>query len=506
MKRRFLPPGKARGVTITLVLGALVGLIAIGGGGTIRSVHSPVEKAWAIDQDDRAAIEAAKGISRAFIAVSKEVVPSVVTITSNKVMRPAGFSGHGRDRDMSEFFRFFGMPDIGNRPERENEVMQRALGSGVIVSDDGYIVTNTHVVSDAREISVLLEDGSEYNAEVIGADSKTDIAVIKIDADGLPAIRMGDSDDLEVGEWVIAVGSPFSQYLEHSVTAGIVSAKSRNTVGLADYEDFIQTDAAINPGNSGGALVNLDGELIGINAAIASRSGGSQGVGFAIPINMVRRIQESLMETGHVTRGWIGIGIQSVSREIREALDLPDRNGVLISSIVDDSPADDANLRRQDVIVSLNKRKVESMRGFRNKIASMPPGTEVEIGILRKGREKDIRITLGTLPDDEQPVARAEEIGRERLGIEVARINRELRRNFELGNRDGVVITGVDRRSPAATGGLRAGDVIIEINQEEIADVRDCNTALDGVNEGEVALFLVERGGNTLFIAIRIPN
>jgi len=451
------------------------------------------------DPEDRAAVEQAKALGRAFAAISEEIIPSVVTITSAKIIRPAeGFT----DERMRDFFRFFGMP----RDNESGEMIQRGLGSGVIVSRDGYIVTNNHVVSNAKEISVVMSDGSEFQAEVIGNDPKTDVAVIRIDAGDLPAARLGDVEDLDVGEWVLAVGSPFSQNLNHTVTAGIVSAKSRSAVGLADYEDFIQTDAAINPGNSGGALVNLDGEVVGINTAIASRTGGSQGVGFAIPINMVNRIMTSLIEEGAVTRGWIGIGIQPVTREIQEALDLPDRNGVLISGILDDSPADDADLRRQDVIVGLNGRKVESLRAFRNEIAATEPGTDVRLEVMRKGKVRDVRLALGRLPDDDAPPPVASRATREKLGIEASAIDAEARRYFDLDRRDGVVITDVRRGSPAAQNGLREGDVILEIGDQEIESLGDYHRAVRDAAEGDVVLFFVEREGSTFFVALRIPE
>ncbi|MBN1825162.1 MAG: Do family serine endopeptidase [Candidatus Eisenbacteria bacterium] len=484
-----------------LVLAAALG--AAFGSGAFGLRDAVVTPAGAMEPADREAVEAAKNMSRAFTAVAREVVPSVVTVTSSRVIRPAQSLGPNGG-DMEQFFRFFGQP---RSPwGGEEEMVQRGLGSGVIATEDGYIITNNHVVADARDIAVLLSNGEEYEAEVIGADPKTDVAVIRIDAKGLPAARFGDSDALEVGEWVIAVGSPFSQSLNHTVTTGIVSAKSRTAVGLADYEDFIQTDAAINPGNSGGALVNLDGEVVGINTAIASRSGGSQGVGFAIPINMARRIQSSLIETGTVTRGWIGIGIQGVTKEIQEALDLPDRDGVLVSNIMEKSPAEEAGLERQDVIVRLNGRKVDGMRTFRNEIASTPPGTNVDLGVLRDGKERTLSLELGRMPGDDESPRVASEKSEERLGLEVRPITQELRRSFELDRGDGVVVVNVRRGSAAARNGIREGDVILEVNREEIETVADYGRALDGLETGDVALLLVERQGNTFYVAVRLPE
>lgn len=484
--KRFVVPVLA-GLAAASVLAAL--LVFFGSG----------VPAHAMDPEEEAAISAARSLGKAFTAVSREVIPTVVTVTSNKVVRPT--QGNLPDDGMHDFFRFFGLPDMKDGPE----MLQRALGSGVIVSEDGYIITNNHVVANAKEVAVLMSDGEEYEAEVIGTDPKTDVAVIKIAGSSLPYARLGDSDDLEVGEWVVAVGSPFSQNLNHTVTAGIVSAKSRVAVGLADYEDFIQTDAAINPGNSGGALVNLDGEVVGINTAIASRSGGSQGVGFAIPINMVTRIKDALIADGAVTRGWIGIGIQQVTKEIQDALDLPDKNGVLISSVMEGSPAAAADLERQDVIVSMNGEKVESMRSFRNRIADTPPGTDVKLGVLRKGKTVRTTVTLGRLPGDQEPEPVLARAAKEKLGIDARAIDGETRRAYGIERSGGVVVTDVRRGSPAAREGIRRGDVIVAINDGEIESLADYDRAMDGIAEGEVALFLVERGGSTFFIGVRIP-
>ena len=276
--KREIPTGEKNRTRSRLIGAVLVTVAIFAAAGMIGSRWSGPERAFAFDSDEEAAIRAARGLGKAFTSVSREVVPSVVTITSNKVIHPANAPD---SEEMLQFFRFFGMPR-----DNDGDIMQRALGSGVIASSDGYIITNNHVVADAKEIAVILSDGEEYEAELIGTDPKSDIAVIRIDATGLPAATLGDSDNLEVGEWVLAIGSPFSQNLNHTVTAGIVSAKSRVAVGLADYEDFIQTDAAINPGNSGGALVDLDGRVVGINSAITLDGGGSRkSVGVFAGIN-----------------------------------------------------------------------------------------------------------------------------------------------------------------------------------------------------------------------------
>jgi len=499
-KQLYRPAGVVAGIAILLLAAVWIGPFEI-----VRVERAPETQAWAMDPAEEEAVRSAKNLSKAFSAVSEEIVPSVATITSKRVVQVARGFGMNDD-EWGDFFRFFGMPQRPRGGTGNGEIVQRSLGSGVIVRSDGYIVTNNHVVADAKEIAVVMSDGEEYDAEIVGTDPRTDVAVIKIDAKGLAAAKIGDSDRLEVGEWVVAIGSPFSENLNHTVTAGIVSAKSRQAVGLADYEDFIQTDAAINPGNSGGALVNLDGEVVGINTAIASRTGGYQGIGFAIPINMVRQVEEALIESGTVTRGWIGIGIQPVTKEIQEALDLPDRNGVLISNIMDDGPAKDADLDRQDVIVGYQGKKVEGMRSFRNQVASTPPGTKVELEILRKGKTRTVELTLGTLPGEGEPKPVLAQEREERLGIDVEEITPDVRRSFGLERREGVVISEVRRGSVASENGLRPGDLILEINQNEIDDLDDYHRALDDVETGEVALFLIERSENTFFVALRMPE
>ncbi len=445
------------------------------------------------------ALDTARSLGKAFTGISAEVIPSVVTISSNKVIRLANGNPHGEEFDQF-FHRFFGTPR-----GKGGEMRQRALGSGVIMGDDGYIITNNHVVADAEEITVTLSDGEEYDAKIIGTDPKTDIAVIKVDGRSLHAAEFGNSDEVEVGEWVLAVGSPFSMNLGATVTAGIVSGMGRG-LRLADYEDFIQTDAAINPGNSGGALVNLNGEVIGINTAIATRSGGSQGVGFAIPINMARKIANDLIQDGKVTRGWIGIGIQDITKDFQDAFDLPNRSGVLISRVWEDSPAEKAGLEQGDVIRYLDDDEIGSMREFRNKVAGMSPGSSVKLGVHRNGKVRTRTVRLGTFPDDEEVIASAPAESTEKLGIDAATINGELRSRFDLDRRDGLVVVDVKRGSAAARKDIRPGDVILEFNQAEIRSLRDYRAASGELDAGDVALLLVERGGATFFVAVRVPE
>jgi serine protease Do len=447
--------------------------------------------------------------SRTFTTIAKEVTPSVVTISSSKVFRPSASrrpseprGEEGEPNPFDLFHRFFEDGGPGQR-----EFRQQGLGSGVIVSEDGYIITNNHVVANADEIEVGLEDGRHIAAKLVGTDPKSDIAVVKIDARGLDAVEMGDSDRLEVGEWVLAVGSPFSENLSHSVTAGIVSAMERSYVGLTDYEEYIQTDAAINPGNSGGALVDMEGKVVGISTAIATRSGGSQGVGFAIPINMARDVMESLIRDGKVTRGWLGVLIQNVTDEIAEARGLTEAEGVLVGDVTAGSPAEKAGLERGDVITEIEGNKIRNTAQLRNLVARTKPGTRVDLTILRDGRSKEVTLALGVLPEDPE-VASAEESEEsvEKLGLEVSPITAELREAHEIERERGVVVTGVANGSVAARYDIREGDVILEVNGESVETVREYAKAIDGLESDEAVMLLVERGGATHFVAFKVPK
>ena len=340
--------------------------------------------AGAVSSADQITVVDPRGMSDLFADIAQKVGPSVVTITSTTtVTGPA-----------NPYLPFgFGYPGGGGT----REYTQEGLGSGVIISSDGLIVTNNHVAGDADELLVVLSSGQEYEAKLVGADPRSDIALIQIEADAdLPSISMGYSDDLRVGEWVLAIGSPFA--LSQTVTQGIVSYLGRDGVGLADYESYIQTDAAINPGNSGGALVNLDGELIGVNTAIASRSGGYQGIGFAIPVSTIRSVTEDLLEFGEVRRGWLGVSLQEVNAELAEQFELQDESGVLLSEVFPDSPAEEAGLRRGDVITEIQGVQFESLNDFRNRIADLDPGEEIDLTVVRDGRNRSICVTLGGGP------------------------------------------------------------------------------------------------------------
>jgi len=436
-----------------------------------------------------------RDLNNAFIQIAGEVKPTVVTVFTEKTFRfrQSPFS--------NPFLDFFYGPQ---RQAPEREYRQQGLGSGVIVSSGGNILTNHHVVAEADSIFVRTYDGRRYPAEVLGSDPNTDIAVLKIDADKLPAIRIGDSDDLKVGELVLAVGSPMSENLAHTVTQGIVSAKGRSNIGLADYEDFIQTDAAINPGNSGGALVNLDGELVGINSAIVSRSGGFQGIGFAVPVNMAVGVMNSLISTGRVVRGWLGVSIQDINQAIAEAMGLEVQAGALVGDVVKDGPADRAGFEAGDVIVEMDGRAINSASQLRSHVASTPPGTEVTFGISRDGDRKSITVKLGELPSEfaaTPPASNLEDL----LGFEVSDLTRDIIRQYNIDpGVNGVIVTSIDRASNAFEAGLREGDVIRSVNRRRVESVQDFSQLLAGTEKGTSMLMQIFRDQNTFFIAFTL--
>ncbi|MBD3336776.1 MAG: Do family serine endopeptidase [Candidatus Eisenbacteria bacterium] len=463
--------------------------------------HSPSRDA-ALAQADRSMNRAtAEALSDAFAGAGEEILPSVVTITSLKMVR---FSAR-----QDPFWRFFHRP-FGDDPE-EREIPRRGLGSGVIVKDEGIVLTNNHVVEGADELSIILADGRQFDAEIVGRDPATDLAVIQIlpgeDAGQLPVATLGHSDELRVGDWVLAAGSPFR--LSQTLTAGIVSAMGRSNLRLASYEDFIQTDAAINPGNSGGALVDLDGRVVGINTAIASRSGAYQGVGFAIPIDMARNVMNSILEHGRVIRGQLGVYIQDVNPDLAEALELDRPQGALVSQVNEGGPADEAGVQERDLILELNGVPVEDVQDLRLRIAGTPPGTIVALLVLRDGREERIEVELGELEQEETAgAAPAEsEDWEERLGMSLTALTSSIREELELDQDvDGVVVENVSATGAAATAGLRRGDVIQEVGDEKISSARDFYSALEDRETRKPVVLRVVRGEQRLFLALVVPE
>ena len=428
-----------------------------------------------------------------FIEVAKAKKPAVVNISTTQVLkqmirRPRRRMPGGEQDPWREFFeRFFeGIPEQRTR---------HSLGSGIIYDKEGYIITNNHVVERASEIKVKLHDGSEYDAKVIGTDPKTDLALIKIEADKpLPTLTLGDSDALQVGEWVVAIGNPFG--LEHTVTVGVVSAKGR-VIGTGPYDDFIQTDASINPGNSGGPLLNTSGEVVGVNTAIVA---AGQGIGFATPSNITRRVIEDLRTKGSVVRGWLGVVIQRMSPDLAKSFGLEENTGALVAEIVEDSPAQKAGIKRGDVIIKFNGTEIKTMDVLPRRVAATRPGKKATVTILRDGKKKSLKVTIGTL--EEKKIAKAR-FTEEELGITVQEITRDLAEHFDLETREGVIVSDVDRSGPAWEGGIRRGDIVLEVNRQTIKTMKDYRLALKKYAGKGTVLLLVRRGGNTLYVAIK---
>ena len=448
-------------------------------------------------------LDALRRIGQGFSAVVQQVSPSVVNVRVSKKVKAGGEIFEGIPFDFpggSPFGQFFGQPPGGGG----EEFLEQGTGSGVIVTADGYIITNNHVVTGADEITVKTTDGKEYPAEVVGTDPQTDLAVIKIDAGGLTPAKLGDSDKVEVGEWVLAVGSPFG--LNNTVTSGIISARGRANVGLADYEDFIQTDAAINPGNSGGPLVNLDGEVVGINTAIATRTGGYMGIGFAIPVNMAKSVMDQLIKTGKVVRGWLGVYIQPVTPELKDQFRLANTDGALIADVTAGGPAERAGVKRGDVIVAFGGKATKDPNQLRNMVAATKVGTDAELVVVREGKEKKLVVRVGELPAKENPLSRQSgpAAGGE-LGFGVTDLTPEARRQLDLPeSQTGVVVTDVKQASDAYQKGLRRGDVIVEVNRTPVANEADFNRAVAGVGAGKQLLLLVITEGHTRYVSFTV--
>lgn len=467
--------------------------------------HAQSQKTANVSKDRP--ITSLRDLNNAFVDIAEAVNPTVVTVFTEKVLRV-----QRRHQDypffanpFEEFFKdFFDQQPQPRRAPEQQEYRQRGLGSGVIVTQDGYILTNNHVIQDADTINVRLMDDRVLSASVIGTDPKTDIAVLKVDAKDLPRIEFGDSDDLRVGEWVLAIGSPLSANLAHTVTNGIVSAKGRSNVGLAEYEDFIQTDAAINPGNSGGALVNLDGKLVGINTAIASRSGGYQGIGFAVPVNMARRVMESIIDHGKVVRGWLGVSIQDVDETLMKAMDLGIDEGALVAEVVDESPADKADIKPGDVIVELDGEKIKNTTQLRNTVASKAPGSSVSVTIFRDKKEKRVSVELEELKPEEI-AADAEERLQELFGFKVSPFDTETAAKYGLKTSlEGVIITDISYASPAHRAGLMVGDLITAINRQPVKNIAGFNELVNNLKKGDTLYFRVIRQNRSFYVAFTL--
>ena len=439
-----------------------------------------------------------------FVPIVKAASPAVVNISTTRIIKPKKGQVPSPFSDDPFFKHFFG-DEFSRRFNSPRKRQENALGSGVIVDPNGYIITNNHVVAKADKIKVVLSDEREFDGEVIGTDPKTDLAVIKIKAKNLPALAWGNSDQLEVGEYVLAIGNPFG--LSQTITMGIVSAVGRANVGIADYEDFIQTDAAINPGNSGGALVNVKGELIGINTAIFSRSGGYMGIGFAVPSNMAKAVMNSLVKTGKVTRGWLGVSIQKVTKELAKQFDLPEAKGALIGEVMDNTPAEKAGIEAGDVIIRFNNQDVDSPTTLRNIVAATEVGKKVKVVVIRDSKKKTLTVKTGEQPKD-LAKARMGDSNNETsssvlAGLEVRGVTPSIARELGIKGTAGVVVSSVEPGSSAQQAGVRQGDVIIGINRKAVNSVADFRAITNKINKKENILLRIKRRGGKVFIIIK---
>jgi serine protease Do len=433
------------------------------------------------------------GVSNTFAQVAAAVKPSVVNINTRTVVRSPFRGPRGPFEEFfgEDFRRFFGQPPP--------DPVQRSLGSGVIVDESGTALTNAHVVEGATEIEVVTADEKKHKAKVVGSDKNTDLAVIKIQGNGrfTPA-RLGNSDQVNVGDWVLAVGSPFG--LAQTVTAGIVSAKGR-VIGQGPFDDFLQTDAAINPGNSGGPLVNMAGEVIGINTAIVSRGGGNVGIGFAIPANVAKKIYTELAAKGKVSRGWLGVSVQELTEELAKNFNAKAGQGVLVADVIDGSPAAKGGLQAGDIILEFDGKKIESPVDLQRAVGLTQPGKAAKVKLLREKREQTIEIKIGEAGDEVQTRVGG---GKDLLGLEVKPLTPELARQLGLRSAEGVVVASVDDQSQAGAAGVQPGDVIREVNRQRVRTVAEFTKAIQGLKAGDRVMLLLQRSGASLFVTFTV--
>ncbi len=464
---------------------------------TLTLLLLPITTGWSkplwttLDRDD--STKQVRINSETFSKIAQKLKPAVVNLSTTQVVKqPPFFRGRPSPFGEQDPFREFWERFFGGEIPREFET--RSLGSGFIINKEGYIVTNNHVVENAKEIIIALSNKKDYKAEVIGRDKKTDLALIKIDAeDDLPVVPLGDSDELEVGEWVMAIGNPFG--LAETVTAGIVSAKGR-VIGAGPYDDFIQTDASINPGNSGGPLFNLRGEVVGINTAIIATG---QGIGFAIPVNMAKELLPQLKEKGRVVRGWLGVGIQRVTSELAKSFGLEEAKGALISQVFKGTPADRAGIRQGDIILEFDGKEIAEFGDLSRTVASTPPGKNVEIKVFRDGKVLTLETTIDEM-EEKTEVAKGP--SEKPLGLTVQDITPEIAQGLNLEGVTGVVVTQVTPGSPAAEAGMRRGDVVQEVNRKPVENVEEFGQAIEEAKSQESILFLIRRGESSLFVTV----
>ncbi len=512
-----------RNMRLVLVLIVALGIIVVGGVmiPVLLNVMSPVATVVASEAGIAkaaaplpAAVENVDRLSEAFREAAKAVGPSVVAITTTQTV--TGSAGPFSDFGDDFWQRFFGAPNEGqgqgkgkgrNAPRAPQRKFERqGLGSGVIVDADGYILTNNHVVEGAQEISVHLTDGREFKAKVIGTDPPTDIAVVKIKAEKLPVAQLGESEKMQVGDWVIAIGAPFG--LENTVTAGIISATGRAGVGIADYESFIQTDAAINPGNSGGPLVNMRGQVIGVNTAIASRSGGYMGIGFAVPSDLAREVMKRIREFGHVTRGWLGVGIQRLTPEMAESMKIKAEEGVLISQVFEAGPAGKAGIKVGDVVLEYNGKAVKAPAELQNTVAWTAPGTKADVVILRDGKRQTLKVTVEKRTEQTvEAAAGAAEPGApatlKDLGLEVSNLTAEIAERYGYKTGQGVLITDVDAGGLGSAAGLQRGMLILQAAGQKVTNVAELKSVLAKADLAKGVPMLVRAGDRQMFVLLK---
>ena len=479
---------KTVSIASLLAAGALSVLAGVGIGAGIENYPAAGRTVQA------SAAETGRGLPN-FADLAKRAGPSVVNVSTTQVRKmaqdaPSPFGQGDPRNDLLE--RFFG-GRVPRGPQRQNGV-----GSGFIIDNNGTILTNYHVVNNAQKVSVTLSDGKSYDAKVIGKDEKTDIAVIKIDAGReLPAVALGDSDRLEVGEWVMAIGNPFG--LDHTVTSGIVSAKGRQ-IGAGPYDNFIQTDASINPGNSGGPLLNLRGEVVGINTAIFSQSGGNIGIGFAIPTNSVKDLLPQLKDKGRVVRGYLGTTVQKVTPEIADSLGLKQNAGALVADVVKGGPAEKAGVKAGDIIVEFDRKEIKDSSDLPAAVARVAPGTVVQLKIAREGKQISLPITVGEMKDSEVVASAGHE---SEMGLTVQPITPDIAQSLGLERAEGLVVASVKPGSAADEAGLRSGDVITQINRRPVKNLADYNREISRNEKSKSVLFLVRRGESSVFLALK---
>ena len=452
------------------------------------------DKADSLPKNDK--LTTVRSIGQAFVEVVKKAQPSVVNVTTEKTITVKPWEKYGEDffkgSPFEDFFKGFGFSPREKGKEYRHK--QRSGGSGVIVDKEGYILTNNHVVEGADKVKIRLNDGREFTAIVKGQDSRTDLAVLHIKAKDLPVATLGDSDKLEVGEWAIAIGSPFG--LEHTVTVGVISAKGRTGLGTGTYEDFIQTDASINPGNSGGPLINIDGEVVGINAMIIQPG---TGIGFAIPINMAKQILNDLIKQGKVIRPWLGISVQDLTPEMAEQFQVKEKEGVIVAQIHQGTGAEKAGLVSGDIMKSVDDKAIKNTNELIKEIQKKKVGQKVKLNVVRDGKPVTIEVTLTAMPD--KPEALKEKEGEEKLGARVQELTPQLSARYRISSeiKRGVIVISVEEGSPADELGLQEGDVVLEINRKKIETTKDFDRAIKDVNLDKGIVFRLHRRGNTFY-------